>query len=160
MAFCRKCGTEMEESAAFCPKCGEAVAGGSPAGSAINEAFRVEDQTAQFNAQDVANNKAMAILAYIGILFLVPLLGAKHSPYAQFHGKQGGNLCIIWAIVSVALGLLSLLCMFVFPLRLIFRLLNVLASMGFLALAILGIVDAATGKAKHLPVIKAFRILR
>ena len=32
---------------------------------------------------DVQSNKVMAILAYFGILFLIPLLAAKESAYAR-----------------------------------------------------------------------------
>ena len=38
---------------------------------------------------DVQSNKVMAILAYFGILFLIPLLAAKESAYARYHTNQG-----------------------------------------------------------------------
>ena len=40
-----------------------------------------------FDSNDVAQNKVMGILAYIGFLFLVPLLAAKDSKYARFHAN-------------------------------------------------------------------------
>lgn len=42
-----------------------------------------------FNTEDVNGNKVFGILAYIGILFLVPLFAAKDSQYARFHTNQG-----------------------------------------------------------------------
>ncbi len=39
--------------------------------------------------KDVEENKIMAVIAYFGILCLIPLLAKKDSPYAQFHAKQG-----------------------------------------------------------------------
>ena len=70
---------------------------------------------------DVQSNKVMAILAYFGILFLIPLLAAKESPFARYHTNQGlvlflfmfvcGILGVIpklgWVISSV--GYLSLI---------------------------------------------------
>jgi uncharacterized membrane protein len=39
--------------------------------------------------QDVENNKVVAALSYVWILFLIPLLGKKDSKFCQFHAKQG-----------------------------------------------------------------------
>jgi len=36
-----------------------------------------------------------AILSYLGILFLVPLLVSKDNPFAQFHAKQ------VWFYLSL-----------------------------------------------------------
>jgi len=41
------------------------------------------------NNSDVEKNKGIAVLSYIWILCLVPLLGKKDSEFAQFHAKQG-----------------------------------------------------------------------
>lgn len=38
---------------------------------------------------DIEKNKTVAALSYIWILFLIPLLGKKHSKFSQFHAKQG-----------------------------------------------------------------------
>lgn len=38
---------------------------------------------------DIEKNKTTAALSYIWILFLIPLLGKKHSNFCQFHAKQG-----------------------------------------------------------------------
>ena len=41
------------------------------------------------SSKDVEENKAMAAIGYLGILFLIPLLANKDSPFAQYHAKQG-----------------------------------------------------------------------
>ncbi|MBI2459249.1 MAG: hypothetical protein HYV53_01710 [Parcubacteria group bacterium] len=38
---------------------------------------------------DILKNKTVAALSYVWILFLIPLLGKKHSKFSQFHAKQG-----------------------------------------------------------------------
>jgi len=38
---------------------------------------------------DIEKNKTVAALSYVWILFLIPLLGKKHSKFCQFHAKQG-----------------------------------------------------------------------
>ncbi|MDO8592704.1 MAG: hypothetical protein Q7R92_02945 [bacterium] len=41
------------------------------------------------NDPDIEKNKSAAALSYVWILFLIPLLGKKHSKFCQFHAKQG-----------------------------------------------------------------------
>lgn len=42
------------------------------------------DMTSQFDPRDIQNNKVMAILAYFGILVLIPIFAAKESKFARF----------------------------------------------------------------------------
>lgn len=39
--------------------------------------------------KDINENKSIAVLSYLWILCLIPLLGNKNSKFAQFHAKQG-----------------------------------------------------------------------
>ena len=106
------------------------------------------DSTSDFERDDVEHNKIISLFAYCGILFIVPLLAGKDSPYARFHTNQG----IILFILSVVMAFLS-----GFPtIGWIFKVGQVLVAM----LAILGIINAVTGKARELPLIGKFRILK
>jgi uncharacterized membrane protein len=58
-----------------------------------------------FDQKDVEENKLVAALSYLGLLFLVPLLVKKDSPFAQFHAKQGLVLCIAFFIGSFFFGI-------------------------------------------------------
>ena len=49
----------------------------------------------QAKSNDTSNDTLMGVLAYIGILCLIPLLAAKDSEFAQFHAKQGLNLFLL-----------------------------------------------------------------
>ncbi|MDR0349065.1 MAG: hypothetical protein LBH90_06200 [Tannerella sp.] len=114
----------------------------------------MENVTPTPNADDIANNKVMAILAYFGILFIVPLLAAKDSPFARFHANQGLVLfigyivvyifCYIVLMISPTIGLIA----------------NSLLFLGLFVLAILGIINAAKGEMKELPVIGKFKFLK
>lgn len=53
-----------------------------------------------FDPKDIAENKVVAALSYLGILFLAPLLLKKESKYSQFHAKQGIVLFIGFLIGS------------------------------------------------------------
>ena len=74
MAFCSKCGAEIDEGAKFCPKCGEATGSNKADGSAKNEngkgnenefekIINTPDTTESFDRDDIAKNKGMAVLS-------------------------------------------------------------------------------------------------
>ncbi|MDR1222577.1 MAG: hypothetical protein LBL07_06820 [Tannerella sp.] len=103
--------------------------------------------------KDVQDNKVMAILAYLGILVLVPIFAAKESPFARFHANQG----ILLFIVSIVFYIIYYILLFTVPvIALIFSIL----SIGILILAIIGIINAAKGEMKELPIIGKYSILK
>ena len=122
----------------------------------LNDLNNTKDSTADFDQQDIQNNKAMGILAYISWLVLIPLLAAKDSKFARFHCNQGLVLAIAEIAVWVVCGILS-----GFPLiGWIFGIIEGLISLVCLIFAVLGIINAANGKAKELPIIGSIKILK
>lgn len=116
----------------------------------------VPSQILPTDAEDIEKNKVFAVLAYIGILFLVPLLAAPQSKFARYHTNQGLVLFLAFLILSagtVVLGLVPFVgCIAI--------LLWPVIAIGGLVMMILGIVNAATGQYKPLPVIGNFEILK
>ena len=108
--------------------------------------------------KDAEDNKIMGILAYIGILVLVPILAAKDSPFARFHANQGCILCII----AIAFYMIMFIVGFILPfsLYLILSLLYLVGGLGIIVLAILGIINAVNGEMKELPIIGKYTILK
>ena len=107
------------------------------------------------DAADVAKNKIYAVLAYLGILFLVPLLAAPDSKFARYHTNQGivlfltGLGCgVVARVIALTPGVNAILT--VMP----------LVWLAVLVLAIMGIVNAASGQCKPLPVIGRYRLLK
>ena len=82
--------------------------------------FSVVDHTAEFEAQDIQNNKVMSILAYIGILVLVPIFAAKDSKAARFNANQGLVNLILMAAGGFTFGILSAIFSWLKPLYWIF----------------------------------------
>lgn len=113
-----------------------------------------------FNSEDVRQNKVFGILAYLGILFLVPLLAAKDSQYARFHANQGLMLFIVDIILGVCVGFISTILAFI-PILGWVLIPVVSSSVGILILVmiILGIVNACSGEPKKLPIIGGINIL-
>lgn len=144
MQYCRQCGKPMEDGARFCTACG---AKNEPT---VHDMFGkvadTPDSTAQFDPADVQQNKVMAVLSYFGLLVLVPIFAAKDSRFARFHANQGLILFLASVLVEILSGIVS-------------EWIGVLALL-ILALRVVGIVWAAQGKAKALPLIGSWRILQ
>lgn len=177
MAFCGKCGTQVNEGVKFCPGCGNAMAVTpaseqqaapvqEPAANQNDFSAKVAalnntaDTTANYDANDIAQNKAMGILAYFGPLCFIPMFAAKDSKFARFHANQGLVLliaCIAWSIAYAILNVIILAISW--RLYFISSIIG-LVSLVFLVLCVIGILNAANGKAKELPVIGKFKILK
>lgn len=180
MSFCTNCGKELNESDKFCPSCGKPTENinntySTPMGSDFSDKFNqytsTEDKTYEFDFMDISDNKVFALLSYIGILVLVPLIAAPKSKFARFHANQGLVLLIGEAAYSVArgvlLGVLRVLREFTLfggavfgPVYWIVNIITGLFSLVFLVFAIVGIINAAQGKAKELPFISRFNIIK
>ncbi len=105
MAFCSNCGKEIPDGASVCPACGASIGG-----VAVKEAQW--DHTAEFDAQDISDNKVYALSAYIfsilGVI-LCHILG-KESAYAQFHAREALKLDVVTLVVYVLSCLLCWTC--------------------------------------------------
>ena len=120
------------------------------------------DTTSYFSRSDIKSNRLMAVLSYLSVLVLIPVFAAKNSPYARFHASQGVNLLILsvlWAIVSGIIGaivgaigtvVLSVLWGIVFW----------VITIALVLMMVIGILGALQGRARELPLIGGFRILK
>lgn len=102
-----------------------------------------------FTKEDIEKNKGMAIAAYI--IWLIPYFGAKDSKFAMYHAKQGLVLFIVaiagWVLVSLLWNIMS------WSMWGFVSLISTIWNVGILVLAVLGIINAAQGEAKELPII-------
>lgn len=172
MTNCKKCGTQIDEAIKFCPVCGAEVEipvaeSAQPAQQPQNDFSQkiqnlnnTADTTAEFDAQDINNNKAMAILAYFGPLVLIPIFAAKNSKFARFHANQGLVLLLASIAYGIAYNIISAII-----LAISWRLLFITTIIGLLSIvitiiAIIGIINAASGKAKELPIIGKIKLLK
>ncbi len=87
----------------------------------------------------------MGILAYVGILIIIPFLMAKDDPFVKFHIKQGMVLVIVeiavWVVGSMMWSLWGILS---------------LVNIATLVLSIIGIVNVVQGQQKELPLVGGF----
>ena len=169
MAFCGKCGTKVDEGVKFCPSCGNPMEAPAPEqikteateqpkaeqaqgqqndlSAKVANLNNTKDTTDQFDKDDIEKNKVMGLLAYI--LFFIPLLAAKDSPFARYHANQGLVLFLA-AILSSVILIIPILGWIIAP----------ILSIVITVLAVIGIINALNGKAKELPIIGKFKILK
>ena len=107
-------------------------------------------------AADIEKNKVFAVLAYLGILFLVPLLAAPQSKFARYHANQGAVLFLASLLTFIG-SFILLLIPFVGCLASFLPLAIIVAS---LILMIMGIINAAAGQCKPLPLIGHFQLIK
>ncbi len=169
MANCTKCGAALVDGEKFCGACGAAVvttedkvnAAAEKASAKFEEITNTADTTGQYSVEDINNNKVMAVLSYFGPLVLVPIFGAKDSKFARFHANQGLVLFILdvaYGIVNTILSAIFYAISFSFG-----AIMGTILGLVWLVigiLAIIGIINAAQGKAKELPIIGKIRILK
>ena len=158
MAFCEKCGSKLNDGEKFCPNCGAETWLSSNTTSTDNFANPISDgvDSNDFDKKDIQNNKLMAILAYCGVLVLVPFFAAKDSKFARFHTNQGLVYFFASVIVAFACGFIGILPV----MRGMADFLTNFASVVAFVFWIIGIVNASKGEYKELPVIGKIQILK
>lgn len=107
-----------------------------------------EQLNQQSDPADVEKNKVMGILAYI--IFFIPLLAAKDSKFAMFHANQGLVLFLAALAVNIIGSIIPVLGWFF---------ILTLGNLLIFGFAILGIINAAKGEMKSLPLIGGIRII-
>jgi len=112
----------------------------------------------EVTAEDAEKNKIFGILAYLWILFLVPLLVAKDSPFAKYHANQGLVLFILEIVLWIGIAILSLIFVAI-GLGFMNFFLSLLHLVP-LVLLIIGIINAAGGKCVPLPVIGGIKLIK
>jgi uncharacterized membrane protein len=110
------------------------------------------DYTGAFDPNDIQQNKAMSAVGYLGILVLLPLLVAPQSRFARFHANQSLVLLIGSVVLVIATSIVSLIPVVGLILSLLY-----LAPLVFM---VIGIINAANGQAKALPLIGNFQLLK
>jgi len=108
----------------------------------------LQEQTNTFEQTDIDNNKTMAGLAYL--IFFLPLLVCPQSKYARFHANQALLLFIVAIAGNIILGIIPIIGWILMP----------LFALAIFILAIMGLINGFSGKAKRLPVFGKFDILK
>ncbi len=153
MKICPKCGAQLDDEAIVCTNCGLSM---NNAPAAQVPMVKETDHTAEFDAQDIADNRLYAVIAYatglccmspVGII--IALLAAKDSKFVMFHVKENVKLFICEAIVAAAAIFLSWL---IFPIMFV-----VVIYLMLYVVRIIAMVNAWSGKAKEVPLLSGLK---
>lgn len=138
MAFCPKCGTQIDDNENFCPKCGAPVNNSSADPVVVNN----------------SNDTVMGVLSYLGILALIPYFIKDQSSFVRYHAVRGMNLFLLELIASVACSIITI------GLSSLGSVLVWLVSVASLVLSIIGIVNVVNKEKKDLPIIGGIRFIK
>lgn len=101
-----------------------------------------------FDPADIDKNKTMAGLAYL--IFFLPLIACPDSKYGKFHANQGLLLLIASIVGSMVLGMIPVIGWILLPFY----------TIVILVFGIMGLINGFGGKAKTLPIIGKYTIIK
>ena len=136
MAYCAKCGSQLNEGDKACGNCGEPVGG----------AARSPETTS-------SNDMWMGILSYLGILALIPYLVKDQTPFVRAHAVRGINLLLLEVIAWVAVGVFAWV-------PVLDGILSTVVGLASFALSLIGIINVANKEDKDLPFIGSIRLIK
>ena len=135
MAFCAKCGNQLNDGDRVCSNCGEPVNG------------------VRSDASGSSNEILMGILSYLGALVLIPYLVKDQTPFVRAHAVRGMNLLILEVIAWVAVGVFSWV-------PVLDSILSALVGLASFVLSLIGIINVANHDDKDLPFIGSIRLIK
>jgi len=93
-------------------------------------------------------SKICAILSYllVGIIWYFVDENMKKDKFVKYHVKQGLVLLIVWVIGDIVFSIIPVIGWILFP----------IFSLAMIVLMVLGIINAANGQEKELPIIGQF----
>lgn len=141
---CKKCGKSLTGDVKFCDNCG------TPLGDSAYEYNT-------YKQNDDEENKIVCILAYLGILFFIPLVASPESQAGRFHANQGLVLLIVSVAGHFIIGILSFILWF---LSWAFAFISAVWGIAIFALMIYGMLNAAQCERRPLPFIGEIKIIK
>lgn len=112
----------------------------------------MEDISNQFSKDDIDKHTLMAILCYIGIFVIIPILQAKDSPFVRHNINQGLVMCLIY----VSLSMFGAFLVFV-PFGGLF---SMVCSVGLAIVGVMTIINIINGKATKIAIISNFELIK
>ena len=113
-----------------------------------NNALREQEDKTTFTQEDIEKNKVISAFAYL--IFFLPLIVCPASPFGKFHANQGLLLLITCIAGSIILSIIPIIGWIALP----------LFSLAVFIIGIMGLIHTLNGKAKELPIIGRYRIIK
>ena len=119
----------------------------------LKKILDTKETTSEYSQEEINKDKVVCGLAYIPILFWLPLVaGTKNSKYCKFHANNGLMLLIIAIVISIVSTILGII-------PFVGAILGTILGLAELALLIFGMVFTFQGKVKELPFLEGISII-
>ncbi len=180
MKICPTCNNQVEDNAVFCANCGTqfAVENQNPQyqqapnynmppqpGYAPMPKYDPYDHTAEFDPQDVSDNKVIAMLVYLmgAIGVIIALLASNSSKYVSFHLRQALKFLVVEILMPVALVVGAVVCIIPILGWIVYGLVALAAGVAYIVFFVLKIIcffQICSGKAKEPAIIRNLKFLK
>lgn len=170
MKICPNCQHAVDDDAAFCVTCGTAFAAPRQEQTPTppqapytppyappyvqQPAYDPYDHTAEFEAQDIADNKMVCMLVYlldvVGVI--IALLMAKDSAYTMFHIRQSLKFTVLEVLLVLAAVLLAI--------TVVVPLAAAVCVVILMVLRVIGFFQVCSGKAKEAAIVRDIKFLK
>ena len=181
MKTCPVCNAQLQDNAQFCTNCGsrfeqpgaqqaqpqqeqaqQQAAPQQPYGqqqppygyAPVYAPVNPWDHTAEFDAQDISDNKLFAILPYLLSVMglIIALLAARDSKFTWFHIRQAVKLMVCQVLLGIIAAVLAIT--IVIPIA---------AGICIIILEVINIIcffNTCAGKAKEAPIVRGLGFLK
>ena len=160
MKTCPNCNVQLDDAATFCANCGARISESAQAQPQYTQNTAVPpqgdpyDQTAEFDPQDISDNKVFAMLGYLlgTVGIIIALLASRKSPFTMFHVRQ--------ALKFTVVNILMLVCVALLFWTIIVPVAYGVMSCIFLVLRVICFFQICSGKAKEPAIIRSLGFLK
>lgn len=98
--------------------------------------------TTMLRRDTAVSSRILAVMSYLGVLSLVPLVMNRDDPYVQFHARQGVILWM-WEVLAIYTLLIPAVGSFFFR----------FSSLACLVLSVVGVLSVLLGRAWKFPIL-------
>ncbi len=111
----------------------------------VLDAFNDQQEQNNFTPDDISRNKVVVMIPYIlPILFFLPIIKDKNSPYCTFHANQQ----LAWLVCCVIVSLVEAIIGFI---PIVGTIVTVVLSVVLFIFSVLLMLSAGEGKAVRVP---------
>lgn len=177
MKICPNCNAQLDDSAAFCTNCGtqfvaqpqqnynNAQSYQMPPQPNCTPQYNPYDHTAEFDQQDISDNKVIAMLVYLmgAIGVIIALLASNSSKYVAFHLRQSLKFLVVEILMPIALIVAAVVCIIPVLGWIVYGLVVIAACVAYITFFVLKIIcffQICSGKAKEPAIIRNLNFLR
>lgn len=140
--ICLNCGKNIPNKYEYCPHCGYK----------IKIESSDEKNKEKTSKEEIDTGKGMAIVCYLNLLVIIPLIFEKSNNFVRYHINQGLSLCLFTIVTGVIKLMLNdfLLYSYIFA---------ILMALLIIIMVVIGIKNVCSGEEKPLPIIGNFNLL-